>query len=68
MVTEREIVRAALAMIRRYGRDGAVAEAAAHSGQLANEGDEIGANVWRLVGDAIAEIERATPASGEAIH
>jgi hypothetical protein len=55
-------------MIRRYGRDGAVAEAAAHSGQLASEGDEIGANVWRLVGDAIAEIERATPASGEAIH
>ena len=60
MIPEIDIWRAATLMLKRYG-DGAHAESDARADQLATEGDDDGAAIWRRITDAVAQLANTTP-------
>ena len=67
MLSETDIWRAAMAMVKRYGVV-AILEAAARANQLLEEGDPAGAATWHRILDAIERLQAQKPAEGEPIH
>ena len=67
MISDGDLWRAALAMVKRYGAD-AMLEAAARADQLQEDGDYQAAVTWQRVLDCIERIQAQKPAEGEAIH
>jgi len=67
MIPEREIWRAAMAMVKRYAAD-AMLEAAARADQLLEDGDWQAAATWHRILDAIDRLQAPAPADGEAAH
>jgi hypothetical protein len=59
-----DVCRSAHHMMKRYGDD-AAARAEKRAVELLAAGDSEGANVWRRIGAAIAELGRETPSAGE---
>ena len=60
MIPDIDIWRAASLMVKRYG-DNAHRESAARADELAAEGDQHGAAIWRLITDAVAQLVNTTP-------
>jgi hypothetical protein len=60
VIPEIDIWRVAFLMLNRYG-DEADIESAIRAEELAEEGDQNGAAVWRRVIDAIGQLENRTP-------
>ena len=67
MIPEREIWRAALAMVKRYAAD-AMIEAAARADQLLEDGEWQAAATWHRILDAIERLQAKSPAEGERLH
>jgi hypothetical protein len=67
MISETDIWRAALAMVKRYGDD-AQLEAAGRADQLQEDGDWQGAVTWHRILDAIERLQARTPAEGEKVY
>ena len=67
MLSETDIWRAAMAMVKRYGVV-AMLEAAARANQLLEEGDPAGAATWHRILDAIERLQAQKPAEGEPLH
>ncbi len=67
MLSETDIWRAAMAMVKRYGVV-AMLEAAARANQLLEEGDPAGAATWHRILDAIERLQAQQPAGDEPIH
>jgi len=67
MISDCDIWRAALLMVKRY-RDDAMLEASQRADDLLDEGDMAGAEVWHRILDCIERIQSARPADGEAVH
>ena len=67
MLSETDIWRAAMAMVKRYGVV-AILEAAARANQLAEDGDPEGAATWHRILDAIERLQAQEPAEGEPVH
>ena len=67
MLSETDIWRAAMAMVKRYGVV-AILEAAARANQLAEDGDPAGAASWHRILDAIERLQAQKPAEGEPLH
>jgi len=63
MISDKDIWRAALAMVKRYKED-AMLEAAARADQLQEDGDWQGALVWHRILDCIERIQATKPAEG----
>jgi hypothetical protein len=64
MITDREIWRAALAMIERYGHNAAL-EAGNRSDDLTARGEREQSDVWQRVMTAIWRLQSERPAPGE---
>ena len=60
MIPEKDIWRAAVLMLRRYGEK-ALQESATRADQLDREGDSEGAATWRWIGRAIEQLANTTP-------
>ena len=60
MIPEIDIWRVANLMLKRYG-DQAEAESAIRSAELAENGDRVGAAIWRRVTDTIGQLANTTP-------
>jgi hypothetical protein len=58
VISEADIWRSALAMVRRYGDD-ALLEAAARADQLLEDGEPVAAATWHRILDATARAPRA---------
>jgi hypothetical protein len=67
MISDLDIWRSALIMVKRYGDD-AMLEAAARADQLQEEGDWQGALTWHHILDAIERLQAKVPAEGETTH
>ena len=67
MLSETDIWRAAMAMVKRYGVV-AILEAAARANQLAEDGDNAGAASWHRILNAIERLQAKAPAEGEKVH
>ena len=67
MLSETDIWRAAMAMVKRYGVV-AILEAAARANQLAEDGDPAGAASWHRILNAIERLQARKPAGDEPIH
>ena len=67
MISEADIWRSALAMVRRY-KDDAMLEASARADQAFEDGDMGAAVTWHRILDAIEHIQATKPAEGEALH
>ncbi len=67
MIPEIDIDRAAKVIIKRYGEDARV-HAAMRADAMGEAGDPDGHVVWLLILQAIEELQRAGPKSGEAVH
>ncbi len=62
-----DIYRAARATIARYG-DGAALHAAHRADALLALGDMEGRRVWHRIGDAIDELQKTAPGTGDPVH
>jgi hypothetical protein len=60
MIPEKEIWRAAVLMLRRYGKR-ALEESETRADHLYEEGDHDGAATWRLIAMAVRELTNTTP-------
>jgi hypothetical protein len=67
VISDAEIWRAAMAIVKRYGDD-AMPEAAARARELMADGDMDGCTTWARIGDAIERLQAKAPAEGEAVH
>jgi hypothetical protein len=67
MISDVDIWRAALLMVKRYGDD-AVLEAAARASQLMKDGDIAGCTTWQRILDAIERLQAKAPGEGEKVH
>ncbi len=65
MLSDLEIYRAAQATISRYG-DGL--HAAQRADELLAAGDMEGRRVWHRIEDAINELQRTAPGTGDPVH
>ena len=63
MISDLDIWRSALIMVKRYGDD-AMLEAAARADQLQEEGDWQGALTWHRILDAIERRQAEAPTEG----
>ena len=63
MIPDKDIWRAALLMIKRYGADGGT-EAAMRADQLLAEGDVDGCATWKRIAKAVEELQTIKPPSG----
>jgi len=61
MISDLDIWRSAVAMVKRYGDD-AMLEAAARADQLMDEGDMAGCTTWQRILDAIERLQAKAPA------
>lgn len=66
-VWDSDLVTAAFLTIERHG-DAAMQFAADTMLQLAEKGDEIGAEAWRQIAMAVSEFQRPLPANGERVN
>jgi hypothetical protein len=60
VIPEIDIWRAANLMLKRYGEK-ALEESAARADELESDGDDNGAEVWRRIMDAVAQLINTTP-------
>jgi uncharacterized protein DUF6961 len=60
VISEIDIWRAAMLMLKRYGEN-APMESAARADELAADGDHDGEAVWRRITDAVAQLASRTP-------
>ena len=67
LISDIDIWRAALLMVKRYG-DEAMLEAAARADQLMAEGDMAGCTTWQRIVDCIERLQAKAPSKGEAVH
>ena len=67
MIDDRDVWRAAVLIVKRYGDD-ATLEASARADQLLDEGDMAGAATWHRILDAIERLQAMAPAEGEKVH
>ncbi len=67
MTSELDIWRAAQATISRYG-DYAGIHAAQRADELLTAGDLDGRRVWHRIGDAIDELQKTAPGTGDPVH
>ncbi len=67
MTSDLEIWRAAQATISRYGDDAAL-HAAQRADELMAEGDMECRAVWHWIEDAIDELPRTAPGTGDLVH
>jgi hypothetical protein len=67
MLSEADIWRGVLAMVKRYGAD-AMLEAAARAAQLLEDGDLVAAANWHRILSAIEQLQAKAPAEGEKVH
>jgi|SRR6185312_3121590 len=67
VISDEEIWRAALAMVKRYGAD-ATLESAARADQLLEEGDSLAAANWHRILKAIERLQAKAPTEGEKVH
>jgi hypothetical protein len=65
MISEIDIWRAAVVMMKRYGDDAPI-ESGKRADELANAGDNAGAAIWRRIEDAVEKLASTTPAG--AVH
>ena len=67
MLSETDVWRAAMAMVKRYGVV-AILEASARANQLAEADDPVGAATWHRILNAIERLQAKAPAKGEKVH
>ena len=67
MITEADIWRSALTMVKRY-KDDAMQEAAMRADHLLEDGDWQAAITWHRILDAIDRLQAQKPAEGEKVH
>ena len=67
VISDLDIWRAALLMVKRYGED-TMLEAAARADKLQEDGDWQGALTWHRILDAIERLQAKAPAEGEKVH
>ena len=67
LISDIDIWRAALLMVKRYGDD-AMLEAAGRADKLQEDGDWQGALTWHRILDAIERLQAKAPAAGERVH
>ena len=67
MISETDIWRSALTMVKRYKSD-AMQEAAMRADHLLEDGDWRAAITWHRILDAIERLEAQKPAEGENVH
>lgn len=67
MISDRDIWAAALLMVKRYGDD-AMLEEAARADELLEAGDMAGSETWHRILNAIERLQAKAPADGEAVH
>ena len=67
MISEADIWRSALTMVKRYKAD-AMLEAAARADHLLEDGDWRAAITWHRIVDAIERLQAQKPAEGERVH
>ncbi len=67
MTDDVDIWRAANLLIERHGADAAII-AAQRADEFLAEGDLDGQHIWKLIGNAVRELQRAEPAAGERRH
>jgi hypothetical protein len=67
MISDIDIWRAALLMVKRYGDDAAV-EAAARADEMLDVRDVDGARVWHRIANAIERLQAKAPVKGEKAH
>ena len=67
ILSDLEIYHAAQATIKRYGDEAGI-HAAQRADELMAEGDMEGRRVWHRIGDAIDELRRTAPGTGEPVH
>lgn len=68
MTSDLDIYRAANALIKQYGADGAEMHAAMRADELLEAGDMDGRRVWLRVLAALDELSQEKPAEGQAVH
>jgi hypothetical protein len=67
VISEADIWRSALTMVKRYRSD-AVREAAMRADHLLEDGDWRAAITWHRILDAIERLQAQKPAEGEKVH
>lgn len=67
MISDRDIWRSALAMVKRY-QDDAMREASFRADQLLDEDDMAGAETWHRILNAIERLQARAPADGEMVQ
>jgi hypothetical protein len=67
MISERDIWRAAIALIRRYGSNAGI-EAAERANEHMEGGDEQSGQTWVRVMQAIERLQASKPAPGETVQ
>ena len=67
MISDLDIWRSAMVMVKRYGDD-AMLEAAARARKLIADNDMNGAAMWQHIGEAIERLQAKAPSEGEKVH
>jgi len=67
MISDIDIWRSAMVMVKRYGDD-AMLEAAARADQLLEDGDWQSALTWHRILDAIERLQAKARPQGECVH
>ncbi len=67
MISDLDLWRAAQIMVKRYG-DGAATEAAMRTDEFLDQGNPDGQRLWMRIMQAIEELQRERPRTGEAVH
>ena len=67
MIPDRDVWRAAVLIVKRYGDD-VMLEASERADQLLEEGDVAGAETWHRILNAIERLQSKAPAEGEKVH
>ncbi len=67
MTSNLDIWRAAQATIQAYGDEASI-HAAQRADELMAEGDMAGRRVWHRIGDAIDELQKTAPGTGDPVH
>ena len=67
MISDLDIFRSAHALIQQHGDEAAI-QAAMQEDAMIEKGDLDGAAVWRRIVNAVEELQREEPATGERRH
>ena len=67
MTSDLDIYRSANLLVKRHGEDAPI-EAAMRADAMLEKGDLDGYAVWKRVLQAVGELRRAEPSSGERLH